>query len=605
MMEVLKRLELLRNAMKKAHIDVYLIPTDDFHLSEYVGDYFKCREYMSGFTGSAGIMAVTEHHAGLWTDGRYFLQAEQQLTGSGIELFRMGMDGVPGINEYVAQHLKKGMTLGFDGRCMAASQGLRYEELVKSCGNTEAGYLIYQMDLAGEIWNDRPPISREKAFVLNIKYAGESYESKLIKIRKDMEEKKADLCLLTALDEIAWLLNIRGNDVKCNPVLLSYLIVSHEETVLYCFEESIKEIRKYLEHLGIKIRDYFSVYEEAGKYGRDRRVLADTDKINYTLYMSLLKSNAKILDHNTPVYFLKAVKNKTEVENERKAHLKDAIAYIRFLYWFKNHLGKQYMDELTVAERLLQERMKMEHFMEESFDPIVAYGDHGAIVHYSASKDSGYEIQPSSFVLIDTGAHYLEGTTDITRTLACGTLTDRQKQHYTAVLRGNLNLGGTRFLYGVNGLNLDVLARQPLWELGLDYNHGTGHGVGYLLNVHEGPNVFRFRITEGKKRVPKLEEGMITSNEPGVYLKGEYGIRLENMMVCRRCEDYDTNPFGHFMEFETLTLVPFEREAIVAEELTRRERKLLNDYHARVYEAVSPYLDPEEQEFLKRYTEPL
>lgn len=604
-MEVLKRLESLRNEMKKAHIDIYIIPTNDFHLSEYVGDYFKCREYMSGFTGSAGVMAVTEQQAVLWTDGRYFLQAEQQLAGTGIELFRMGVDGVPHMDEYVEQHLKKGMTLGFDGRCMAASEGCRFAELVESCGNTEAGNFIYQRDLVGEIWNGRPSISREKAFVLNMEYAGESYESKLAKVRKDMEEKMADICLLTALDEIAWLLNIRGNDVKCNPVLLSYLIVSKEKVLLYCFEESITDIREYLEGLGLDIREYHSIYDDIRDYGQSRRVLTDTDKINYSLYMSLVKSNAKILDHNSPVYFLKAVKNKTEVENQRQAHLKDAIAFIRFLYWFKNHLGKQYMDELTVADRLFSERIKMEHFLEESFDSIVAYGDHGAIVHYSASEDSRYEIQPSSFVLIDTGAHYLEGTTDITRTLVCGTLTERQKRHYTAVLRGNLNLGGTRFLYGVNGLNLDVLARQPLWELGLDYDHGTGHGVGYLLNVHEGPNAFRWRITEGKKRVPKLEEGMITSNEPGVYLKGEYGIRLENMVVCRRCEDYDINPFGHFMEFETLTLVPFEREAIVAEELTGRERNLLNDYHARVYETVSPYLNPEEQDFLKRYTEPL
>ena len=507
-MKVLKRLELLRNEMKKAHIDIYIIPTNDFHLSEYVGDYFKCREYMSGFTGSAGVMTVTEHQAVLWTDGRYFLQAEQQLAGTGIELFRMGMDGVPHIDEYVEHYLKKGMTLGFDGRCMAASEGCGFAKLVESFGNTDSRRFIYQTDLVGKIWTGRPFISREKAFVLNMEYAGEGYESKLANVRKDMGEKRADICLLTALDEIAWLLNIRGNDVKCNPVLLSYLIISEEKVLLYCFEESIIEIRDYLEDLGVEIRDYFSVYDEIREFGQDGRVLTDTDKMNYTLYMSLVKSNAKILDYNTPVYFLKAVKNKTEVENERQAHVKDAIAYIRFLYWFKNHLGKQYMDELTVAERLLEERKKMEHFVEESFDSIVAYGDHGAIVHYSATEDSKYEIQPSSFVLIDTGAHYLEGTTDITRTLVCGTLTNQQKQHYTAVLRGNLNLGGTRFLYGVNGLNLDVLARQPLWELGLDYNHGTGHGVGYLLNVHEGPNAFRWRITEGKKRVPKLEEGM-------------------------------------------------------------------------------------------------
>ncbi len=616
--DILKRLEQLRIEMKNTGMDMYMIPTDDFHLSEYVGDYFKCREYMSGFTGSAGVLVVMEQEAGLWTDGRYFLQAEQQLAGTGIELYRMGIDIT--IQEYVKMHLKKGMNLGFDGRCMAASKGDYYGKLVEDINCPEvqnqtetihregdreenSGRLEYRFDLVGEIWKERPSISKEKAFVLDMEYAGETYESKLLSVRDDMKKKGAEMCLLTTLDEIAWLLNIRGKDVKCNPVLLSYLIVTEQRVVLYCFQESITEIRNYLDGLGIEIRDYFSVYNEMKEYGQGTRVLMDTDKVNYTLYMQLVKSNAKILDFNNPTYLLKAIKNKTEVKNEKKAHLKDAIAFIKFLYWFKKNLGHQYMDELMIAERLLKERMNMEHFVEESFDSIVAYGDHGAIVHYSATEESKYEIQPSSFVLIDTGAHYLEGTTDITRTLVCGRLTESQKKHYTAVLRGNLNLGAAKFIYGVNGLNLDVLARQPLWDLGLDYNHGTGHGVGYLLNVHEGPNSFRWRITEGKKRVPPLEEGMITSNEPGVYIEGEYGIRLENMVVCRRSEDNNSHSLVPFMEFDTLTLVPFEREAIVTEDLTERERNLLNAYHARVYEEVSPYLSQEEQEFLKKYTE--
>lgn len=598
-LNILEKLKKLRTVMKEKQIDMYVIPTDDFHSSEYVGKYFKCREYMSGFTGSAGILIVMEQEAGLWTDGRYFLQAEQQLAETGIDLYRVGIEGVLSIPEYVRQNLKEGMNFGFDGRCMAAYEGYNYARLVST---HLAGQVIYQYDLVGEIWADRPAISKENAYILDITYAGETYQSKLQKVRQRMAKKKADAFLLTTLDEIAWLLNIRGNDVKCNPVLLSYLVITEQEVILYCFDESICDIREYLVNLGIDIRNYFDIYDEVKEYEPGIRVLLDMNKVNYTLYRSLTNQEVKILDYTNPTVLLKAIKNETEVENEKKAHLKDAVAYIRFLYWFKNNIGKEYMDEQTVAIRLLQERMRMEHFVEESFDSIVAYGEHGAIVHYTATEESKYEINPSSFVLMDTGAHYLEGTTDITRTLVCGTLTDEQKKYYTAVLRGNLNLGAAKFTYGVNGSNLDILARQPLWDLGLDYMHGTGHGVGYLLNVHEGPNRINWRVVEGKNRIPKFEAGMITSNEPGIYIQGQYGVRLENMIVCRRSEDYDTNPYGHFMEFDTLTLVPFEREAIIAEDLTQRERNLLNEYHARIYDEVSPYLNQEEKDFLKQYT---
>lgn len=601
--DVLQKLKELRSVMKKRNIDMYIIPTEDFHSSEYVGDYFKCREYVSGFTGSAGILVMMQNEAGLWTDGRYYLQAEQQLAGTEIDLYKAGMDNVPRIPEYVKKHLKPGMNLGFDGRCLSAFEGYNYKKLIDKIQNSNnSGKIIYQYDLVGEIWEKRPEISKEKAFVLDIQYAGETFESKIKKVRDKMSKKRAEMLLITALDEIAWLLNIRGNDVKCNPVLLSYLIVTNQKVILYCFKDSIQDVQKYLKDLGVEIKDYFDIYHEVEDFEQDTRILMDLDRVNYTLYMSFLKQNLHILNYNNPTLLLKSIKNKIEVENEKKAHLKDAIAYINFLYWFKSNIGKEYMDELTVSERLLNERMKMENFVEESFDPIVAYGEHGAIVHYCATQESKIEIKSNSFLLIDTGAHYLEGTTDITRTLVCKTLTDDEKKHYTAVLRGNLNLGAAKFVYGINGCNLDVLARQPLWNLGLDYNHGTGHGVGYLLNVHENPNNIRWKISEGKRRTPRLEEGMITSNEPGVYIKGKYGIRLENMIVCKKSEDYNTNPFGHFMEFETLTLVPFEREAIIVKDLMENERKLLNAYHAQVYEKVSPYLQKEQKDFLRQYT---
>jgi Xaa-Pro aminopeptidase len=569
-------------------IDVYLVPTDDYHLSEYVGDYFKTREYLSGFTGSAGTLIVTKDEAGLWTDGRYYIQAEEELQDSGILLYKDGTEGVPSVKTYLEKTIHQSQTLGFDGRCMTAEQGLRYETITKN--------LQYELDLTEGFWEDRPQISKEAAYALPIEYSGESYQDKLQKVRDAMKLAQTECFLLTALDEIAWLLNIRGNDVAYNPVVLSYLMITSEQVTLYCFSESVSGILDYLQENQINIRDYYSIYEDVKQLKSDSKVLLDKNRVNYWFYKTLTDNGCTIVHQNNPTYLQKAVKNVVESENIKLAHLKDGIAYVRFLYWFKNNVGKIPMDELTVAEHLRVERSGMEHFVEESFESIAAYGAHGAIVHYAANIESKAEILPEGFLLLDTGGHYLEGTTDITRTLVCGPLTQEQKQLYTAVLRGNLNLAAAKFPKGVTGCNLDILARQPLWELGLDYKHGTGHGVGYLLNVHEGPQAIRWRTNIWN---PPLEAGMLVSNEPGIYLEGAFGIRLENLLLCKKSE---TSKQEEFLEWETMTLVPFEREAILPEQITMKERKWLNDYHERVYQEISPHLTKEEAEFLREYT---
>lgn len=569
-------------------IDVYLVPTDDYHLSEYVGDYFKTREYLSGFTGSAGTLIVTKDEAGLWTDGRYYIQAEEELQDSGILLYKDGTEGVPSVKTYLEKKIHPSQTLGFDGRCMTAEQGLRYETITKN--------LQYELDLTEKFREDRPQISKEAAYVLPIEYSGESYRDKLQKVRDAMKLAQTDYFLLTALDEIAWLLNIRGNDVAYNPVVLAYLMITPEQVILYCFSESVSGILDYLQENQIDVRDYYAIYEDVKQLKSGSKVLFDKNRVNYWFYKTLTDNDCEIVHQNNPTYLQKAVKNAVESENIKFAHLKDGIAYVRFLYWFKSNVGKIPMDELTVAEHLRVERSSMEHFVGESFESIAAYGAHGAIVHYAATAESKAEILPEGFLLLDTGGHYLEGTTDITRTLVCGPLTQEQKQLYTAVLRGNLNLAAAKFPKGVTGCNLDILARQPLWELGLDYKHGTGHGVGYLLNVHEGPQAIRWRTNIWN---PPLEAGMLVSNEPGIYLEGAFGIRLENLLLCEKSE---TSTQEEFLEWETVTLVPFEREAIIPEQLTMKERKWLNDYHELVYQKISPYLTKEEAEFLREYT---
>lgn len=580
--------------MKEKKIDAYLVPTDDFHGSEYVGDYFKCRKYITGFTGSAGTAIITQDMAGLWTDGRYFIQAADQLRDTTIELFKSGEPGVPTVHQFLNDKLQEGMCLGFDGRTVSAREAEELQELLQEKHIT----FSVNDDLIGEIWEDRPVLSCEPVMELDIRWTGKSRADKIAEIREQMKAKEADTFILTSLDDIAWLLNIRGNDIHCCPVVLSYLVMMENELRLYANAAAFsEEIRSNLEADGVKIYPYDDVYSYVQSISSDKKVLLSRANVNSRL-VSNIPSEVTILDEPNLTLLPKAVKNKTEMENERIAHIKDGIAVTKFIHWLKKNVTRTNITELSTAEKLYQFRSEQEHFLGESFDPIIAYGTHAAIVHYSATEATDIPLEARGMVLADTGGHYLEGTTDITRTIVLGPVTAKEKKFFTAVLRGNLNLAAAKFKYGCTGLNLDYLARGPLWELGEDYNHGTGHGVGYLLNVHEGPNSFRWKNLPGNP-APVLEEGMITSDEPGYYLENEFGIRHENLVLCKKAEK---TSFGQFMCFEPLTMVPFDLEGINPEEMTERERKLLNDYHQKVYTTISPYLDEEEKEWLKQAT---
>ena len=590
-----RELELLRVKMKETGVDACLIPTSDFHGSEYVGDYFKCREYISGFTGSAGTLVVTLDEAGLWTDGRYFLQAAKQLSGSGITLMRERQPGVPSIEEYLKTTLKKGETLGFDGRCIMAE----YADTLITQLNALGVAVRTDIDLPGAVWEKRPPLSAQAVWPLPVEYAGESSESKIKRVREFLSEKKAQYLLLTSLEDIAWLLNIRGNDIHCCPVVLSYLMLDDSELRLFVNEKAFSDsVKEALSKDGIAIYPYDDIYTYVQTIPEEKKVFLSRSNVNSRLVSSIPKP-VTILDGENLTLLPKAIKNETEVQNEKTAHIKDGVAMVKFIHWLKKNVGMKEITELSAADKLYEFRSVQENFQGNSFDPIIAYDAHGAIVHYSATEETNIPLEPKGLVLMDTGGHYLEGTTDITRTVVLGPVTEKEKKYFTAVLRGHLNLAAAKFRYGCTGLNLDALARGPLWAMGEDYNHGTGHGVGYLLNVHEGPQSFRWK-SPAELPAPVLEEGMITSDEPGYYAENEFGIRHENLVVCKKAEK---TSYGQFMKFEPLTLVPFDLEGIDPEQMEAGERKLLNQYHALVYEKISPYLNEEEQSWLKKATQ--
>lgn len=592
----------VRSSRRAERIDAWLIMTDDFHGSEYVGDYFKCREYISGFTGSAGTLLVLKDHVGLWTDGRYFLQAKEQLKGSGITLYRSGQPGVPSLENVLQERLSAGETLGFDGRCVMAGYARRLREQLEEKGIT----VVSGFDLVGDVWEDRPPLSREPVWILPEEYAGMGAGEKIAEVRRVLKQKKADWFLLASLEDICWLLNVRGNDVECTPVVLSYLLMSQEEVRWYVQTEALSpEVRDYLAQTGICLREYGEIYADVERLPAGSRLLYDENHVNDAL-ISRIPPEVEAEDGENPTLLLKAIKNPVEVSNERAAHIKDGVAVTRFLFWLKKQRKEEEtgkwqtpVTELGAAAKLETFRREQDGYLGPSFYPILAYGEHGAIVHYAADEDSDIPLRPEGFLLADTGGHYKEGTTDITRTIALGPLTREQKEMYTLVLKGHIRLADAVFLKGAAGMSLDVLARTPLWERGLDYNHGTGHGVGYLLSVHEGPNSFRYRPAATRGNDCVLEEGMITSDEPGIYLEGRFGIRLENLLVCARKRE---NTFGVFLGFEPLTMVPFDREAILGEMLSEKERNWLNTYHRKVFETLSPYLEEEERRWLREET---
>ena len=591
------RLRQLRSLMKERDIDYYLIPSDDFHGSEYVNEYFKCREYMSGFTGSAGTLLVGQEMAGLWTDGRYFLQAEEQLKGSGIGLYKMGQEGVPTVIEFLAEALKDGGTLGFDGRVVSKSFTDRLKEKIRE--NSPRALMkicfAYEVDIIDLIWTDRPTLVTAPVMELDVVYAGKSRREKLALIRDKMIHQKGNYFLLTSLDDIAWLLNIRGNDIEYNPVVRAYFLMKENESCLYAELDAFPaELQERLKNDAVVIKEYEKIYEDVRELPDETTLLYDERVISYSMARSL-NPEVKTVSIDNLTLMPKAVKNPTEIANEKKAHIKDGVAMVRFMYWLEQHVTSGTVTEMSAAEQLERFRSAQEHYYGQSFAPIVGYAGHGAIVHYSATQESNATLLPENFVLIDTGGQYLEGTTDITRTIALGPVTAEQKKHYTAVLKGHLNLSSTKFPYECTGLNLDSIARRPLWALGLDYNHGTGHGVGYFLNVHEGPNAFRARTVTGREASTHFEEGMITSNEPGVYLAGQYGIRLENLIVTVKAEQKEGI---QFMKFEPLTMVPFDLRAIDPEMLTKEEQVYLDSYHKQVYDAISPFLEEEERAWL-------
>lgn len=593
-MDVKERLQALREQMRKRKIAAYIVPTEDFHGSEYVGDYFKTREYLSGFTGSAGTLLVMPERAFLWTDGRYFLQAETQLSGSGIELMKSGEPGVLSLAAFLGKELKRGDVIGFDGRTVT---GAFVKELQEKTAEKQVTF-YGKKDLAGLVWENRPPMSAEPVWELLVSYAGLSREEKLAKVREKMEEERADALLVTALDETAWLLNLRGDDVKHTPVFLAYMFITKRRAILCAQMQAFsEEIKGELKKAGITILPYESIEEVVASLPAGQRLMADENKVSYRLLHAVSKGVEKV-NKPSPVALLKAVKTSREIDHIRSAHVKDGVAVTRFVHWLKTHVGKEEITEIGAAKKLEEFRCEEEGYLGPSFDPIVAYGPHGAIVHYSATPETDAALQPKGLCLADTGGHYSEGTTDITRTIVLGGLTAEEKRTYTLALKGHLRLGAVKFTEGVCGQNLDVLARQPLWEEGMDYNHGTGHGVGYLLSVHEGPQNFRWRIGDGASCVP-LEEGMVISNEPGLYVAGKFGIRHENLELVRKGEKTD---YGQFMYLEPLTMVPFDKEAIDVNLLTEREIGLLNDYHTKVYETLAPHFTGEELVWLGEAT---
>lgn len=588
-------LQALRDAMAEYHIDAYLIPTADFHGSEYVGAHFACREYVSGFTGSAGTLLVFANWAGLWTDGRYFLQAEEELKGSEIRLMKQGQPGVPTIDAFLRASLQPGQTLGFDGRCVDARAGRRYHRLTRQLG----AKLNHQVDLVGEIWTQRPPLSAQPAWLLEETYAGVSRREKLEQIRSALVAEGQDVLLLTTLEDIAWLLNLRGGDLPNTPVVLANLVLTREGCTLFANPAVFPgQVIDALEADGVVLRPYDGFYGHVGRLTPDQHVQLDTRRVSTSL-LTAIPSEVPVTDRPNPTESRKAIKNPREIENARQAHLADGIALTRFLYWLKTQAPHQAVTELSAAAKL--EDLRREHplYLQPSFDPILAAGDHSAIVHYSPTPASDRPIGTEGFLLADTGGHYYTGTTDCTRTYALGPLTQEQKTHYTAVLRGNLALSQVTFPAGCPGSSLDLAARQPLWELGLDFNHGTGHGVGHLLSVHEGPQRIHWQPTGPQ---PPLAPGMITSDEPGLYFDGAYGIRLENLLLC---VEKASTPFGRFLGFETLTLTPFDLDAVCPEQLSCQERTWLNNYHARVYQAIAPHLPSQEAAWLQTATRPL
>lgn len=585
----MSNLEKIRDIMNKNNINYYIIPSSDSHQSEYVADYFKGREFISGFTGSAGTLLIGHQDAYLWTDGRYFIQAEKELRGTGISLMKMRTSGYPTIEEWIKQNIKEEETLGFDGKLFSVNQYKSFLHIA----NQNKFRLNMNNDLLEEVWVTRSELPKNKIFIHEEVYSGKSALEKLSEVRYHMKEKKAENYIISSLDDIAWLCNIRGNDIKFNPVALAYVIVTEKDANLYIDNSKIdNETRIKLNSQGINIYEYDEIEEHVKLI--NKATIIDASKLNAKIY-SLLSKDIEIIDEINITTRLKAVKNDVEISNIEKSQIRDGVAMVRFIKWLKKSIKKEKITEISASKKLTEFRAMGENYKGDSFNTIAGYKDHAAMMHYSATEATDYELKAEGMFLVDSGAQYLDGTTDITRTFILGKLTSEEKRDFTLVLKGHIALATAKFLKGTTGMNLDILARRPLWNYRIDYKCGTGHGVGYFLNVHEGPQGIR---PEGN--TTPLEKGMLITNEPGVYKEGKHGIRIENTLLV--VEDMKSEEFGEFYKFNTISYCPIDLNGVDIYMLTNEEREWLNNYHKTVFEKLSPYLSEEEVKFLESET---
>ncbi len=592
-----KQLTQLRGAMQQEKMDVYLITMEDDHQSEYVSAHFKEIAQISGFTGSAGTLVVTNDHAGLWTDGRYFVQAEAQLKDSGVALMKMGMEGTPSIEDYIFENMPQNGKLGFNGKCVSYT-GVR--SILKKLKSKNIS-VIYQKDLPDLFWENRPAKPCEPCFILEEKYSGRSLQDKVCAVREKMAQADADSHIITTLDDIGWILNLRGNDVRCNPVFSSFLIIKKDAITLYTDKGHLTEkVSGYLAQNKVLVKSEEEFYLDVSAL-TNQAVLIEEAKAGYSVIKTIPESS-EIINQITPSSLMKCYKNEVEMENLKKAHIKDGVAVTKFMYWLKHNIGKTPINEWDAALKIEELRKEQEGFIEDSFTTIAAYGPNAAMCHYAPKEDQHLDLQPKGLFLLDSGGHYYEGTTDITRTWSCGPCTEEEKLHYTYCVMSNMRLSDVCFLKGSSGLTLDYAAREIFWKNHLDFNHGTGHGVGYALNVHERPVGIRYKIVPERMDSYPLDEGAFLSNEPGLYIAGSHGIRIENLMMCKN--DFK-NEYGQFLRFETYTMSPIETEILKTDVMSDRDIELLNRYNSEVYDNLSPYFSGDELEWLKEVCRPV
>lgn len=588
-----ERIEALRELMRREKLDAFIFPSTDPHNGEYVPSHWEGRKWITGFDGSAGTAVVTMHEAALWTDSRYFIAAEEQLTGTGILLMKERMPETPTIPKWLGMKLvdDRDPYVGIDGSVCSAAMVMELTKELRSQGGIA---LHTSLDPLARIWKDRPSLPDSKVVIHPLEYSGESCASKLERIRAALCQKHAGGMLVAALDDIAWVLNLRGSDVHCNPVFVAYLLIEPKKATLFINQTKLsKEVINYLKGEGVSVDDYNVVKKRLRYYG-EYNILADPNEINHTLYNAI---ECVKVDAPSPIPAMKALKNDTEIEGFRNAMVRDGVAMVKFLYWLKTAPDTSLLSELSVSERLERERSRQDKFRGISFDTIAAYGAHGAIVHYEPTKESNVKLQKEGLLLLDSGAQYLDGTTDITRTIALGPLTEEQKRVYTLVLKGHIQLQMLKFPHGASGTQLDAVARMAMWGQGMNFMHGTGHGVGSYLCVHEGPHQIRMEY-----RPAPLVPGMVVTDEPGLYLSGRFGVRIENILLVK---SYMSTEFGEFLQFETLTLCPIDKEPIIVEMLSEEEKKWLDDYHLTVRDKLSRHLTFDERSWLEEVTKPL